>query len=60
MVWLGSSITEKDLRVLLVHRLCMSQQCGAVIRKVDTVWGGINRCIICGLRSNIRTWDGVG
>lgn len=40
---LGSDTAEKALGVILDHRLNMSQQCDAAVKKANTFWGVLTR-----------------
>lgn len=47
--WLGSSIPEKDPRILADNRLNMGQKCDAVANQVNVILGCINRHMTCKL-----------
>ena len=44
--WLDNSTCERDLGVLVDHKLNMSQQCDAAAKKVSAILGCINRSIV--------------
>ena len=43
---LGTSMCEKDLRILVDHTLNVSQHCDSVAKKANGIWGCIKRSIV--------------
>lgn len=48
--WLGHSTAEKDLGVIMDHKLNMSPQCDAIAKKANIILRWINRSVVC------KTW----
>ena len=44
--WFSKTVSEKDLRIVVDHKLNMSEQCDVAAKKGNAILGCINRSIV--------------